>query len=55
MKFSFGKDPMYGTRDMVFWKMKSAKVITNSAKELCDVANRFVPSISKLFQKENDL
>ena len=55
MKSSFGKGPMYGIRDMVFWKVKSAKVVTDSAKELCDVANRFVPSIPKLFQKENDL
>ena len=34
--------------------MKSKKVIINSAKEFCDVADRFVPSIPTLFQKEKD-
>lgn len=40
---------------MVFRKVKSRKVKINSAKELYDVAGRFVPAIPTLFQKEKDV
>ena len=50
------KDPLDGIggtiKSVVFRQMESGKVITNSPKEFCDAANRFVFSIFMLSQKE---
>ena len=40
---------------MLFRQVKSGRVIINSAKELSVAANKFVPPIATLFQKEKDL
>ena len=54
-----GKGPMDGIggtiKNVVFRQVKCGKIIVNSAKDFCDAANSFVPSITSLFQKEKDL
>lgn len=35
--------------------MKYGKLIINSAKQFCDLTNKFIPSISTLFQKRKYL
>ena len=51
-----GKDPMDGIertiKNVVFGQVKSGRVIINSAEEFSVAANKFVPSIATLFQKE---
>ena len=54
-----GKGPMDGIggtiKNVVFRQVKSGRVIINSAEEFSVAANKFVPSIATLFQKEKDL
>ena len=54
-----GKGPMDGIggtiKNVVFRHVKSGRVVVNSAKEFCDAANQFVPSIKSLFQTKADL
>ena len=54
-----GKDPMdcieRTIKNVVFGQVKSGRVIINSAEEFSVAANKFVPSIATLFQKEKDL
>ena len=42
-------------KNVVFGQVKSGRVIINSAEEFSVAANKFVPSIATLFQKEKDL
>ena len=53
------KGPMDGIRgtikNVVFRQVKYGRVIINSAEEFSVAANKFVPSIATLFQKEKDL
>ena len=49
-------DDIGGTiKNVVFSQVKSGRVIINSAEEFSVAANKFVPSIATLFQKEKDL
>ena len=54
-----GKGPMDGiggtVKNVVYRQVKSGNVTTNSAKQFFDAANRFVPTITTLFQKEEDV
>ena len=54
-----GKGPIDGigrtVKNVVFRQVKSGRVIINSAEEFSVAANRFVPPIATLFQKEKDL
>ena len=54
-----GKGPMDGIggtmKNVVFRQVKSGRVIINSDEEFSVAANKFVPSIATLFQKEKDL
>ena len=51
-----GKGPMDGIggtiKNVVYRKVKTGKVIVNSAKEFHEAANKFIPSIKSLFQTE---
>ncbi|XP_066932919.1 glutamic acid-rich protein-like [Clytia hemisphaerica] len=54
-----GKGPMDGIggtiKNVVYRKVKTNKVIVNSAKEFQEAASKFVPSITSLFQTEEML
>ena len=48
-------DGIGGTiKNVVFRQVKSGRVIINSAEEFSVAANKFVPLIATLFQKEKD-
>ena len=51
-----GKGPMDGIgstiKNVVYRKVKTGKVIVNSTKEFHEAANKFIPSIKLLFQRE---
>ena len=51
-----GKGPMDGIdgtiKNVVYQKVKTGKVIVNSAEELHEATNKFIPSVKSLFQTE---
>ena len=54
-----GKGPMDGiggtVKNVVYRQVKSERVTINSVRDFFNAANRFVPSITSLYQEESDV